>query len=169
MLFQNTTKHSSGEILTGKLWRKDHPFLNQLPFHSGIPRMDDLAGPLKKALVGGVGEECFVALLVVSQHSICRTEEFNNFKQKMGKGLDDVYPFSDTTAVDVLLRDSEKMLSPYLNAVSAKNAARIWGFMSKFVMLDRFCSALGAAKTYPGLRVPRKECTNESIGSAAKV
>jgi hypothetical protein len=169
MLLPNTTKHSSGEILTGKLWRMDHPFFHQLPFHSDIPRMEELARPLGYALGESQEEGCFMPLLVVSGHSICKTYEYNNVKQKMGKGLDEVHPFSDSTAVDILLREAKNMLSPYLNAVSPKNARRIWGFMSNFVMLDRFSSALGAKKIYPGRHVPKKMCSNGYLGSAAKV
>jgi hypothetical protein len=38
---------------------------------------------------------------------------------------------------------SGRILSGDLDAAGAKNASRIWGFMSKFVMLDRFLKALG--------------------------
>ena len=67
MSFQNTVKHSNGEILTGKLWRKDHSFFNGLPFYSNIPRMDDIAGSLQVALGNGAQVKgCYRALLVVS-------------------------------------------------------------------------------------------------------
>lgn len=92
-----------------------------------------------------------------------------SFPQKFGKGLDDVHPFSDTSGVDVLLRESEYMLSLDLDAVGPKNAARIWGFMSKFVMLDRFSKALGVANVYPGVRVPKTMCSLSYIGTASKV
>jgi len=61
----NTSLHSSGEILTGKLWRNDHQFFNGLPFYSNIPRMDEIAGPLQKALCEVNREGCYVSLLVV--------------------------------------------------------------------------------------------------------
>jgi hypothetical protein len=83
--------------------------------------------------------------------------------------LDEVHPFSDTIGVDVVLREAANMLSPHFEAVGPKNAARIWGFMSKFVMLDRFSATLGAAKIYPGLPVPKQMCSNDYLGSAAKV
>lgn len=83
--------------------------------------------------------------------------------------MDEVYPFSDTIGVDVVLREAECILSSHLEAVGPKNAARIWGFMSKFVMLDRFSAVLGVAKVYPGVNVPRKICSNDYLGSGLKV
>jgi len=61
------------------------------------------------------------------------------------------------------------MLSPELEAVGPKNASRIWGFLSKFVILDRFLKTLGLAKLYPGLAVPREKCSVEHLGTASKV
>jgi len=92
-----------------------------------------------------------------------------SFLQKFGKGLDEVHPFSDTSGVDVLLRESEYMLSLDMDAVGPKNASRIWGFMSKFVMLDRFSKTLGVANVYPGVRVPKRMCSLSYIGTASKV
>lgn len=66
MAYRNTTKHSSGEILTGRLWRKDEAFFNDLPFYSDIPRLDDMAGPLRGALGEGGQEGSYGALLIVS-------------------------------------------------------------------------------------------------------
>jgi hypothetical protein len=57
------------------------------------------------------------------------------------------------------------MLSPRLEAVGSKNASRIWGFISKFVMLDRFSKTLGATEMYPGPPVLRKPCSSQHIGS----
>lgn len=60
----HTTKDSNGEILTGKTWRKSHPFFHEFPFYSNIPRMDDMAASLEQSLdlqEGGYG-----ALLIVS-------------------------------------------------------------------------------------------------------
>jgi hypothetical protein len=79
----------------------------------------------------------------------------NNFRQKLGKGLDDVHPFSDTTGVDIILREANNMLSPDLKAVGTRNAGRIWGLLSKFVILDRFSKTLGVAKVNPGCPVQR--------------
>lgn len=62
------------------------------------------------------------------------------------------------------------MLSPNLDEVGTKNAARIWGFMSKFVVLDRFAKTLGVRDVYPGPSVPRKKiCSFEYIGTGSKV
>jgi hypothetical protein len=61
------------------------------------------------------------------------------------------------------------MLSAHLEAVSARNAARIWGFMSKFVMLDRLSALFGAAEICPGLRVLKTMCSSEYLGTGAKV
>lgn len=61
------------------------------------------------------------------------------------------------------------MLSPDLRAVGPKNAGRIWGLMSKFVMLDRFIKALGAADVHPGLCVARRSCPMEYFGTVDRV
>jgi hypothetical protein len=61
------------------------------------------------------------------------------------------------------------MLSPRLEAVGTKNARRIWAFISKFVMLDRFSEVLGAAEVLPGLAVPRTTCLPDYLGTGAKV
>lgn len=61
------------------------------------------------------------------------------------------------------------MLSDNLDDVGRKHASRIWAFMSKFVMLDRFCRTLGAAKVYPGPPVPKKMCSLDYMGTASKV
>lgn len=83
--------------------------------------------------------------------------------------MDEVHPFSDTSGVDVLLREAEMILSPKWELVGSKNAGRIWGFISKFVMLDRFAKTLGAADMYPGIVVPRKMCSNDYLGTGLKV
>jgi hypothetical protein len=59
----NTVKLPTGELLTGKLWRKDHPIFNDLPFYSNIPRIDDIGD----ALGGSISaEDWYGSLLVVS-------------------------------------------------------------------------------------------------------
>jgi selenocysteine lyase/cysteine desulfurase len=58
----NTVRHSSGDLLTGKLWRKDHTFISQLPFYSNIARMDDIAAALETVHWEG----SFKTLLLVS-------------------------------------------------------------------------------------------------------
>lgn len=65
MSIRNTTRHSNGELLTGRLWRKDHPFFSDLPFYTDIPRMDELAEGLHKALGDNDEEGCYHALLIV--------------------------------------------------------------------------------------------------------
>ena len=79
-----------------------------------------------------------------------------------------MHPFSDTTAVDAILRHAETILSPSLDAVGQRHASRIWGFMSSFVMLDRFSKTLGVADVYPGLHVPRKTCSIDYLGTGLK-
>lgn len=61
------------------------------------------------------------------------------------------------------------MLPPHLEMIGAKTAGRIWAFLSKFVMLDRFCVVFGAAEVLPGLEVPRKICSLDYLGTGAKV
>jgi hypothetical protein len=83
----------------------------------------------------------------------------------LAKGLDDIHPFSDTTAVDAMVRDADRML---VDEIGPKNAARIWGFISKFVMLDRFFKTL-RTDFYPGAVIPRKICTKDHVGTGTKV
>ena len=87
----------------------------------------------------------------------------------MGRGLDEIHPFSDTTGVVVVLRDSERILTSEFDTVGPRNAARIWGFISKFVMLDRFMKTLGLAVNYPGISVPRIVRSQDYFGTALKV
>jgi hypothetical protein len=89
--------------------------------------------------------------------------------QKISEGLDQAHPFSDSYGVDIILREADDILSANLEMVGPKNASRIWGFLSKFVMVDRFSSVLGAAEFHPGLPVPRKTCSPDYIGTGAKV
>lgn len=53
--------------------------------------------------------------------------------------------------------------------VSGKNAVRIWGFISKFVMLDRFAKTLGVGQVYPGMPIPQKRWSGEDFAGASKV
>ena len=83
--------------------------------------------------------------------------------------MDDVHPFSDTPGVDIVIREAEKMLSPDWISVGPKNASRIWGFMSKFAMVDRFAKTLGAAEVYPGQTVTKRTMSVEDLGRSSKV
>jgi len=65
MSYQQNLRYFDGQILTGRLWRKRHFFFNDLPFYSNITRMDDMAGPIQKALGDGM-ERYYSALMVVS-------------------------------------------------------------------------------------------------------
>jgi len=91
------------------------------------------------------------------------------YGQKFAKGLDEVHPFSDSNAVDVCLRESEMVLSAKYEDASSKIASRIWGFMSKFVILDRFSKTLGYADDYPGTSIARNFRGSLSLGTADKV
>ena len=55
-----------------------------------------------------------------------------------------------------------------INEVGPKNAKRIWGFLSKFVMLDRFGKTLGAAEHYPADPIARMSCYSDYLGTAFK-
>jgi hypothetical protein len=59
----NTITHSTGEVLTGRLWRKEHSFFPSLPFYSNIPRIDDMTEALKTPQAEDNGP--FNALLLV--------------------------------------------------------------------------------------------------------
>jgi len=71
--------------------------------------------------------------------------------------------------VGTVLQEAEKMLSENLEDVGKKHASRIWGYMSKFVMLDRFSKTLGAMDAYAGPLVPKKLRSKNYFGTAAKV
>lgn len=71
--------------------------------------------------------------------------------------------------MDQVLRDAERIFSPNTVAVGPKNAARIWGLISKFVMLDRFAKTLFRMDFLPGFRVTRKFCSEDYFGTGAKV
>ena len=61
------------------------------------------------------------------------------------------------------------MHSEDISAVGPRNASRIWGFVSKFVMLDRFAKTLGLAEIHKAPPVRRTVCEEEYFGTAAKV
>lgn len=66
-----------------------------------------------------------------------------------------------------VVRDAERIFST--NSIGPKNAARIWGFISKFVMLDRFAKTLFGKDFHPGIHVPRKFCSEDYLGTGSKV
>jgi hypothetical protein len=67
---QNTIKDSNGELLTGRRWRMNHPYFSTMPFYCDILRMDEMAGPLEKALGDRSIVGSFGALLVVGRLAI---------------------------------------------------------------------------------------------------
>ena len=106
--------------------------------------------------------------LLVSQTQLANSN-LRTGLQTISKGLDEVYLFNDTGAVAIILEEAEIMLGPHLEAVSPKHAGQIWGFISKFVMLDCFSQVLGAVEVHPGLPVLRKICTLHYLGTGVKV
>jgi hypothetical protein len=94
---------------------------------------------------------------------------YHDLLQKFGQGLDEVHPFSYTEAVENLLRDADTLFALDWTSVSGKNAVRIWAFVSKFVMLDRFATTLGVAEVYRGKSVPKQPLLRDDVGAAAKV
>ena len=129
--------------------------------------MGELVGPLEGAF--GHSERFIKPLLIVGLLRICGPVGSNRFRQKFAKGLDEVHPFSDTFGVDGVLRNSQRMLSPNMVEVGLKNTTRIWGFVSKFVMLDRFAKTLFGTDFHSGLPVPRRRCKEYFLGTGAKV
>ena len=87
----------------------------------------------------------------------------------MAKGLDEIHLFSDTVGVDVVLWGSERILWSDLDAVGPKNAVQIKGFISKFIMLNRFIKTLGLAEAYPGIPMARKTHPLDYLGTATKL
>ena len=161
-------KYHNDKILTGKLWRELHPSFKELPFYTKIPRMDKMSRPLQIALGEGSWDVHYWSMLVVRMLTIY-FQYAANFQQKLSKGLDEVHPFSDTAAIDVVYCEAEEILSPKFVAVGVKNTSQIWGFMSKFVMLDRCSKTMGMAKLHPGHHVPRKLCKLDYLGTSSKV
>ena len=60
------TTQWNGTILTGNKWRKEHSSLHTLPFHSNIPRMDNLAKSFRNSFSSDHEAFSFSALLVVN-------------------------------------------------------------------------------------------------------
>jgi hypothetical protein len=60
------------------------------------------------------------------------------------------------------------MLLNNLDGVGRKHASRIWGFISKFVMVDRFFKTLGVALVYPGTPFVR-QAAPQDFGPAGRV
>lgn len=83
--------------------------------------------------------------------------------------MDEVHPFSDTNAVDVLVRESGWIFTGGVDAAGTKNASRIWNFVSKFLIIDRFLKTLGLSVDRPGLSVPRRVASMDYFGTASKV
>lgn len=71
--------------------------------------------------------------------------------------------------MDVLLRKAELVLTEDPTSIGPKHASQIWGFLSKFIMLDRFIKALGGAEVYPGLSIPRTTLSLNYLGTGSKV
>jgi hypothetical protein len=165
----NTITQSSGEVLTGKVWRKQHSSFDSLPFYSNITRIDEMAEPLKTTATKDWAP--FSVLLQVRYlilFSCFHLQSLTHSLQKFSQGLDDVRPFSYTAAVDVLIREAETVFTnPSL--VGVKSATRIWGFISKFVLLDRFAKTLGVATVCPGKSVTKKAFSRDDLGGAAHV
>jgi hypothetical protein len=67
------------------------------------------------------------------------------------------------------MREAQMMMSNEMHEVGPKNASRIWGFLSKFVMLDRFGKTFGVAEICPGAPIAREICKADYLGTALKV
>lgn len=59
----NTVQQLNGQVLTGKIWRKEHPFFKDLPFYSTIPTADDIGAAVRGSISC---EEWYGSLLEVS-------------------------------------------------------------------------------------------------------
>ena len=78
----NTVRHTNGEILTGRLWRKSHTFFNDLSFYTDVPRTDDIGSFLEEEL----GEGSFEALLIVSSPFLPIIKQTNKFLSESRPG-----------------------------------------------------------------------------------
>ena len=112
-------KYHNDKILMGKLWRELHPSFKELPFYTEIPRMDEMSGPLQIALGEGSRDARYRSMLVVRMLTIY-FQYAANIQQELSKGLNEVHPFSDTAAIDIVYCEAEEILSPKFFAVGVK-------------------------------------------------
>jgi hypothetical protein len=80
----NTVKHSSGEILTGKLWRKDHGVMRQLPFYSNITGIDNLTALFEAACQEGSFKESLIVRFTLSPLKKNKLNEWSENCQGFG-------------------------------------------------------------------------------------
>lgn len=171
MMLSNTVKHSTGELLTGKLWRKDHSFFKDLPFYSNIPRMEEMAGPLEDGLSQGAGDDWYNALLVVWESPIFINNLITSLPE-VGKGSWSGSPFqwyhwscnsSSRSREDAIsefgssrTQECPSDLGLYLKVC---NAGQIWQSSRRSRSLSRPCS--DEKHLFPGLL--RYRCKGEYL------
>ena len=113
-MLTNTITDLTGQILTGKIWRRRHTFFNNLLFYSNILCMADMAESLQGALSRPSLEKHCMEVLLVSQTQLANSN-LRTGLWTISKGLDEVHPFDDTDAVAIILEEAEIMLGPHLH------------------------------------------------------
>ena len=74
-------KDSDSKYTTGRSWRKSHPFFNDLPFYSNVPRADCMAELLEEYL----GKGGYESLLLVSIYFFYSDIPSNDDNRHLGK------------------------------------------------------------------------------------
>ena len=119
-------------------------------------------GTFERSSCGGWTGRIFCQIVNCKMTTRLSFQFFNDSQQKCGKGLDEIHPFSDTTAVDVLLRETDQFFSPVTSLGIT--------MLGKYGVLYRssWCWT-GLPKVYPGLLLHKETFSSDYIGTASKV
>src|SRR5271156_1663156 len=137
-----------GQCLTGQLWHKTNPIFATLPFvtllvHEENDMAQGLEGALAVANKDGLPNQTLIVCnLSFSFHFHILFQPF----QRIAEGLEKHHPFSDTPAVDIILKNAKLILNSPSDVAYAR---RIWGLMSNYVLFDRLCATFGVATVSP--------------------
>ena len=166
----NTVKRPEGGLVTGKSWRLHHSRIKKIPFYSGLANLDFLGEPLQKSLTQSSGNMFRNMLLVVRRDHFRVGVKFNILPHRNSPTVLTTFTLSATQlACNVCWTIRRLFFFEDTTIFGHRRASRVWGFMSKFVMLDRFATAFGTAEIFPGLHCARIESSLTHIGGAAKV
>jgi hypothetical protein len=87
----------------------------------------------------------------------------------MGTGLDNYYPFKNTPAAHIIIKNADSILAPGTDQLGWRHSNVLWALMSNVLILDRLSATFGAAAVAPSHPVPRAHCDQSAIGTAAQV
>jgi hypothetical protein len=71
--------------------------------------------------------------------------------------------------VGVIYKEMDEFFAPDGDLIGYSRAGRLWNFVSKFVMLDRFAKALELTKVFPAPLFPKKTLSSDYLGTGSKV